>query len=236
VCRCLRDATVRQLQALLAEHVTDPASRARLTAAWGFCAAHAAALRDVPDAALGVAIVYHGLVTRARAWLAGATPPARGPGARPGWRALLGRRPAPAPPVRRRARCVVCAELPATERGYLETLAAGLGEPELGAAFAGSRGLCLPHVELALAAAADPADAARLVAATRARLEQLAADLQGFIDKHDHRVRPRFTEREAEAWSAALALVAGAPERFGPGVPAAVDGPGRPAGDPGRSA
>jgi hypothetical protein len=226
----LREATVRHLQALLAEHVTDPASRARLSAAWGFCAAHAAALREVPDAALGVAIVYQGLVARAGAWLAGAAPAASGGAARRGWRALLGRGRASVPPPRRRTRCPVCAEIPATERGYLETLVAGLGEPALGEAFARSRGLCLPHVEGALAGAGEPAGAARLVAATREKLARLAADLQGFIDKHDHRIAPRFAEGEAEAWSAALGIVAGAPERFGPDLAPPADaarGPGR---------
>jgi hypothetical protein len=56
----------------------------------------------------------------------------------------------------------------------------------------------------------------RLVVLTREKLRALADDLRRFVDKHDHRVRPSFTEREAAAWQRALALVAGRVELFGP--------------------
>jgi hypothetical protein len=202
---------------VVAEHVTDPLTRTRLTEAWGFCAAHAAALRELPDAALGAAIVYQGLVERACRWLDEAARTAGAPAGRRGWRALVGRgrRPAGAPRPRR-ARCAVCVELAAAEWSDLDALLEGLGRPEIERAYAGSDGLCLPHLELALLRGASRPEAARLVDMTREKLRALADDLRRFVDKHDHRVPPSFTEREARAWSLALQLVAGRAELFGP--------------------
>jgi hypothetical protein len=195
--------------------VTDPLSRARIAEAGGFCAAHAAALRKMPEAALGTAIVYHALVEEACRWLDAATRTAGARGRRGGWRALIGRgRPTARRP--RRERCPVCLELAAAERSHLDGLLAGLAETELGTAYAASDGLCLPHLELALARADAGPAAARLVALSQEKLRALADDLRRFVDKHDHRVAPRFTDREAAAWRLALSLVAGRAEVFGP--------------------
>jgi hypothetical protein len=171
----------------------------------------------MPDAALGTAIVYHGLVERACGWLDGAARAASARDGRAGWRALVGRRRKAEGARRpRRGRCPVCVELALAERSHLDTLLAGLGEAALDRAYAGSDGLCLPHLELALARGGAGREAARLAAVTRDKLRALADDLRRFVDKHDHRVRPSFTDREARAWRLALQLVAGRAELFGP--------------------
>jgi hypothetical protein len=217
ICGCLHDAASRHLSAILAEHVTDPLSRARLTEAWGFCAAHATTLRQMPEVALGTAIVYQALVERACRWLDDAARSVGAPDGRRGWRALVGRaRRTRGGPRPRRERCPVCVELVAAETGHVDALLAGLADAELGSAYAASDGLCLPHLELALARAGAGPRAARLVALTLEKLRALGDDLRRFVDKHDHRVRPSFTEREAGAWQQALALVAGRVELFGP--------------------
>ncbi len=218
VCRCLRDAARRHLGALLAEHVTDPETRGRLGAAWGFCATHAAALPDVGDAALGAAIVYEALVGRAREWLADATTALPDAGGGRGWRALLGRAGAKrvVPTRPRPGRCPTCVELIRAERGYLDTLETGIGEPPLDLAYESSDGLCLPHLELALRRpSVGRGGGRRLAARTLPKLDRLREELRGFIDKHDHRTRAAFTEGEAHAWTAALGLVAGRAELFG---------------------
>jgi hypothetical protein len=202
---------------VLAEHVTDPVTRARVADARGFCAAHAAVLREMPEAALGTAIVYQGIVERACGWLDEAARAAGAPADRRGWRTLVPRRRRPGrvprPP---RDRCPICVELGAAERSHLDALLAGLGDSELGRAYAGSDGLCLPHVELGLARAGARPEAARLAGLARTKLRALADDLQRFVDKHDHRAPATFTGREAAAWRLALALVAGRAELFGP--------------------
>jgi len=217
VCGCLRDVAVRHLAAVLAEHVTDPLSRARLAEAWGFCAAHATALREMPEAALGTAIIYETLVERACQWLDEAARVLATPARRRGWRALMGgSREAGRESRPRRARCPVCVELVVSERCHLDALLRGLADPKLGPAYASSDGLCLPHLELALGRAGSSPEALQLVGLAREKLRALAADLGRFVDKHDHRVRPSFTDREAAAWRQALALVAGRMELFGP--------------------
>jgi hypothetical protein len=219
VCVCLRDVASRHLAAVLAEHVTDPASRARLAEAWGFCAAHATALREMPEAALGTAIVYHALVERACRWLDEAASAVAAAPRRRGWRALVGdaRGGLRTTSRSRRAPCPVCVELVRAEASQLEALLDGLASPPLGPAYAASDGLCLPHLDLALARGGARPETARLVALAREKLRALAEDLKQFVDKHDHRVpRPAFTDREAGAWRQALALLAGRLELFGP--------------------
>jgi Family of unknown function (DUF6062) len=217
VCGCLRDAARRHLAAVLAEHVTDPISRERLAGAWGFCAVHAGALRDMPEVALGTAIVYQALVERACSWLEETARGAGAPDRRRGWRALVGRSRSTGNARRpRRDRCPVCVELVAAEACHLDALLTGLEDPKLGPAYGASDGLCLPHLELALERARAGSEAARLIDLARAKLRALADDLRRFVDKHDHRARPTFTDREALAWRQALALVAGPVELFGP--------------------
>jgi hypothetical protein len=108
-------------------------------------------------------------------------------------------------------------ELVVAERGQLDALLEGVADPPLGPAYAASDGLCLPHLELALARSAGGPGPDRLVAHARDKLRALAEDLKRFVDKHDHRIsRPVFTDREAVAWRHALAAVAGRVELFGP--------------------
>ena len=157
------------------------------------------------------------LLAQALSWLADEERAARSSRAGRGWRRrlVLGRRARPAVRRRRRGRCPVCVELARAERDYVGALVTGLGDPELDAAYAASDGLCLPHVELALVQADGTPGTARLLARTRERVARLADDLRRFIDKHDHRTRAAFTEREARSWAAAVALLAGRAERFG---------------------
>ena len=218
VCACLRDAATRHLAAVLAEHVTDPVSRTRLASAWGFCATHATALTEMPDAALGTAIVYHALVEQAARWLDETTSPGGKPARRRGWRALVGRSRSARNGTRSRpARCPVCVELVAAEACHLDELVDGLAAPEFRRTYASSEGLCLPHFALALERGGHRAGTAQLVEVTREKLRALAQDLKQFVDKHDHRVaRPRFTDREAGAWRRAPTLLSGRMELFGP--------------------
>jgi hypothetical protein len=212
LCRALRAAAVGDLAAFLGEHVTDPGARARLSAAGGFCASHAALLREVSDAALGVAIVYEALVADARRWVTGARAGARRGGL---WRGLGPRRrpsaaPPPGPP------CPACAEAPHAEGRLLAALLDGLAGRELEDAYRGSDGLCLPHLRRAVTRAAGHPGLGPLLDHAHQRLSELAAALRGFIATHDHRATMRPTAAEAASWTRALAALAGP---AGPPVP-----------------
>ena len=172
----------------------------------------------MPDAALGTAIVYHALVEQASRWLDETARATTTPARRRGWRALVGGSRSEGRASRSRpARCPVCVELVTAEAGYLDGLLDGLAVVDLHRAYAASDGLCLPHLDLAVARGGRRPETAQLVALTREKLRTLAEELKQFVDKHDHRVaRPRFTDREAGAWRRALALLAGRMELFGP--------------------
>lgn len=215
VCRCLHELTLRSLDALLYEQVTDPTTRGALDRSWGFCAAHARAARGAPNAALGVAIIYQGLLARARARLSAAREdPDAAPAAR-GWRRLL-RRPGVTDLAQAwagRTRCPLCVTLTGAEAGYVRTAIEAFDRPEFEAAYARSVGLCLPHVTLALGQFPEHRGAATLVTRTLPRLDRLAEELRRFIDKHDHRSEASFTEAEAASWTEAVAFFVGhAPE------------------------
>lgn len=220
VCHCLRERTLQHLVALLAEHVTDPTTRARLVHSWGFCAAHAELLREVPDAPLGVGIIYHDLLGQTRRWLTQAQRGLEASPVRRRWRRIFRpRRPMGDAVSWRRARCPVCTAVADAERSYIDTLLTFIEDPELGKAYEASAGLCLPHVALALAQAPGHPGAVPLLARTLPKIDRLADELRRFIDKHDHRTPASFSDREAEAWTNALGFIAGRSEVFGNDVP-----------------
>lgn len=217
VCRCVHELTLRSLDALLYEQVTDPTTRGALDQSWGLCAAHSQVARGAPNAALGLAIIYQGLLGRARARLSttrkapGAAPVFRGWHSWRGWRRLL-RSPRVTDLAQAwagRARCPMCITLAGAEAGYVRAALDALDQPEFDAAYARSTGLCLPHVALALGRFPEHRGAATLMTRALPKLDRLAEDLRRFIDKHDHRSEASFTEAEAASWAEAVAFFAG---------------------------
>ncbi|MBI2469276.1 MAG: hypothetical protein HYV62_15895 [Candidatus Rokubacteria bacterium] len=217
VCRCLRELTLRSLDALLYEQVNDPDTRARLSRSWGFCAWHAWLATEVRNAPLGIAIVYEDLLRQARARLGAAhLELTRAPVAR-GWRRLF-RRATPVELVAARAArvpCPLCVTLAEAEAGYLRTVLDSLEDPEFDGAYGRSDGLCLPHLVLALAAHPGHGGAAALVARALQKLDRLAAELRAFVAKHDYREQAPFSPDEAVSWTRALGFLVGGREIFG---------------------
>src|SRR5947209_1774574 len=178
VCRCLRELTLRALDTLLHEQVTDPETRRRLDRSDGFCAWHGDLVTQAGGSALGSAILYESVLRRAVARLREVHRELETRSFR-GWRH---RRRASTPPSlvagqERRAPCPLCVDLVESEAGYLRTVLDFVADGEFEQAYAGSAGLCLPHLELALGRFPGHQGAAPLVAATLPKLERLAADL-----------------------------------------------------------
>jgi hypothetical protein len=217
VCRCLRESTLRSLDALLYEQVTDPVTRASLGRSWGFCAWHAWLSREVRNAPLAIALIYQDLLDRVRKPLTATQQElARRPGLR-GWRRLL-RRPGSLPLVAARADrqgCALCRLVKSTEASYLHTLLDSLDDPDFDRAYRGSAGLCLPHINLALASHPAHRGADVLVARSLSMLDQLATELRGFVEKHDYRVQAPFSDTEAAAWTKAVGFLVGDASIFG---------------------
>ena len=220
VCRCLRELTLRALDTLLHEQVTDPETRRRLDRSDGFCAWHGDLVTEAGGSALGSAIVYESVLRRAVARLREIHREiVTGPFRR--WR---GHRRASTPSSLvaaqgSRGACPLCVDLVESEAGYLRTVLDFVADGEFEQAYAGSAGLCLPHLELALARFPGHRSAAPLVAATLPKLERLAADLAGFVNKHDYRTEAALTPGEAAARTDTIRFATGAPGLFGRQVP-----------------
>jgi hypothetical protein len=221
ICACLVDGTRRYLEALLYEHVTDPASRARLRASWGFCSWHASMLRETSNPAFGTAILCEDLLRVIGERLGRHADGGASPGggmwtSAPG--ALLRRLRARfrrdlAPPTeamfRRRAPCPACAELADSERRYVEAALEFVDDPAFELAYEASHGLCVPHIVRALDVAGGGAGADRLLARTLPKWADLRRDLAGFVRKHDHRNREPYTEAESTAHVRAIETLTG---------------------------
>ncbi len=219
MCRCLEVDARRYLDALLYEQVNDLDFRTRLYGSWGFCNWHAWMLRETSSPAFGSSIICDDLLRLAgrrleRTSLRGILRP----------RGLLGRLlrrigrrrpPALVELYRRRSTCPACGETADSETRYLQAALAFVDDPQFDDAYEQSHGLCVPHVIRALELGAGSAQAAALIARTLPKWADLRRDLAGFIAKHEHRNRQRFTEAEGMAYLRAFEALAGAPGVFG---------------------
>lgn len=220
LCRCLVEDARRDLGALLDERVTDVETRRRLRAAWGLCNRHTWMLRTVGGAATGAAILHADLIRVAAERIGGGRDR---PLARP-LRRLL-RRLRPLRPAacarsslvgryRARARCPLCLQAADAEARYLQTVVDFGRDAELMRAYAGSSGLCVPHVMRIIERGGDTAALRPLIERTIEKWRALQANLEAFVRKHDHRSTEPVSESEASACERALAIVAGAPGVF----------------------
>ena len=223
VCRCLGEDSARYLTMLLHELVTDPDVRAKLRASRGFCNWHSGMLQGLPGAAFGTSILSADLLgrerRRAETVLARSRDGRAQVGRLRGWldARRAGRDRAPA----RGRGCPACESVRASERRHVETMVHLAEEPARSDTLGRGGGLCVPHLDQALAqdtSGPRRAALARLAAATCESWRRLEAALERFAAKHDHRKRAPFTEEEAAAWTLALELLAGAPGVFGNGL------------------
>lgn len=127
---------------------------------------------------------------------------------------LRGSRPAVGPmlaeDLRPRALCPACRAQAETERRWGAALLAGLRQVDFTAAFARSRGVCLPHLLAALHLGPDDLAREVLVSTQVTAWQALRGELDEFIRKHDYRfaTEPMGAERDSP-WRA-IAQVAGA--------------------------
>src|SRR5262249_14559248 len=200
----------------LYERVTDPDSRARLRASWGFCNWHAWMLAETSDTVFSSAIVYEDLLRAAmrRFERAGARG-GRGRRLLTRLNAALGaaadrlvvrleRPKGPRPP---------CLQLAEARNGYLGTALPFLHDLEFERAYRASQGLCVPHA-LAALELDDGAAAEELLARTLPKWRELRDILGSFVEKHDHLKRTGFTEAEGGASLRAFETLAGASGLF----------------------
>jgi len=197
VCRLALRSVGRWLASVAYDQINDIELRTTLRSARGFCNVHAHRwLREVRGV-LGTAILYQDFLTAALREL-----DADGGQRGPRWRAILG-----GPATADEAECPACGVQTEAEERYLSALlATAAGKPD---ALANSAGMCLRHTRAAQRHGGPGAE--RLVAVTRAAIEQLLVDLAEVIRKEDYRFRHEArTEAERRAPARAVERVASA--------------------------
>jgi hypothetical protein len=217
VCRLKTESTDRYLDSLLWEGVNDPARRAGIRQAHGFCQLHAWRLAR-PGSALGVAVITQDVLRSIAASLENNPyQPLPWWSLRRMQETLARQQPAAATAglvahLIPQAQCPACIWAEKMERTYLDVLLENLvGQDGLLARYETSDGLCLPHFRLALTLTRDKDAFETLVSAQQAIWQRLIDDLGEFIRKSDHRFRDESWGREADAWLRALTALVGAP-------------------------
>jgi uncharacterized protein DUF6062 len=204
VCRMVLQRVEQSMESISYELVTDPAFRERVDAAWGFCNVHGQQwLEHAPP--LGTAIVYEAVLGRIAQQLERGAPGKSGMG---GLRAKLGgsRDGGALVPAGTCPLCEVRAEQEALISGQLlDELRTPAGRDR----YASSDGLCVVHLDtaLALGPSADALDA------LRSRMlemhQQLREQLREIIRKHDYRYNHEEVGDERDAPHRAVRQVAG---------------------------
>lgn len=213
VCRLGRDAGFDALDAILYESVNDPGVRETLRRSWGFCPRHAQMLPAVENAPGGVAVMYRDFLEHARDRLRQAAGEAerlaasRGAGGR--WR----RRAPSRGLATREGLCLACRTERGAEGRALLTLLDHFEDPRLRDAYAGSAGLCLPHLEVAWRQGAGHARLGALLRDAEERAGRLGAELAEFVRRLDYRFKDEPKGEERTAWSRVLDWFAGSRQR-----------------------
>jgi hypothetical protein len=217
VCRLVTEDSRHYLTALLYGQVTDPDTRRRLRAAWGFCNWHAWMLLDIENSYSGAAIIYEDLVRlvtdRVRR-LTGRSRRGRFASLLP-WLDGRSRRPPAVYLYRRRELCPVCQSTAQAEARYAETMIRFIREAELQLAYARSDGLCVPHALQAIELADATTRVSELLEPTLQKWARLREDLESFVRKHDYRNAEPFTEADAASYRRAFEMLTGAEGVFG---------------------
>jgi hypothetical protein len=206
VCRVVLQRVEQSLESISYELVLDPAYRETIDAAWGFCTVHAQQwLEQAPP--LGTAIIYEAVLGRIERQLDRHDRTRANSG---GLRAKLGGARVPST-LTATGVCPLCRLQSDHEANVIGQLLDELRDVSFRDRYAVSDGICVPHMQTALAAG-PPTE---ILDALRVRMlethRQLQDHLRAIIRKHDHRFRHEPVGDELGAPGRAVRQVAGAP-------------------------
>ena len=213
-CRVIIGIVDRFLDGFFYESVNDIPLRSELRKSYGFCKTHAWRLLDGEAGnALGIAIIYHDVLTNVLRAL-----PGNGqPGKPPSPASLLSRFSRQAGDIVKNAiqaitpkqPCPACIEREQVTRLTIAILVNSLQEEQLVEALDHSEGLCLPHIRQALEQNKDEKSLDFLLGTTRERLYALQVDLAEFIRKNDYRYQHEGFGMESNSWRKATSTTIG---------------------------
>jgi hypothetical protein len=200
VCRLTAESVHGYIGSLVYEYVNKPATHMAVRAARGFCTTHSwHALEQVNASALGIAVLYEGLIRNLLKDM-GTIAPDSG-------RRQVGQA---AGALKPQAACPVCEHRDTVETHVLRNLLESMSQPEFAAAFGGSAGLCLAHLRQALDWNGHHAAKAVLLAAQQEIWAALQRDLTEYIRKNDYRFADEEMGEEGTGPRRAIESFAGA--------------------------
>jgi len=205
VCRLARRASDSYINALLYEGVVDVDLRQKLRDARGLCRTHAWRMAHRRGSVLGTAIVYRDVINTLAKGL-------EAPAKRRLWG---GRSDSAAHRLAAIAPCPACLLENSAAHRAIKTLLKHINDPAIAQSYVAAGGLCLPHFTETFSHAGGSASA-NLREWQATVYGRLRDELDELIRKHDHRFRSEtITDREAVAWTRAVAAVAGEDEPAG---------------------
>ena len=209
LCEIARHNNPRYVETLLDESVIDVEQRDTWRAARGLCNWHAWMAVKTPQAAGSLAILYHDVLQHDLSQLAPVTTQNGDGNRRSASRRFARRLRSWLHNWRTGPVCPACRTWREQERLYAQALLNDWQEPTLSEAFAGSVGLCWPHVRWLADWQSGHENLPVFLRAQAACLERLRYDLESFIRKLDYRFADEPYGSEADAWRRAAALYAG---------------------------
>jgi Family of unknown function (DUF6062) len=217
VCRIVEEASASYLDTLFYEQVTDVGVRRKLRQARGLCNWHSWRGKNIPTAALGVAIIAQDLLEEECGRLAELQRRSFWRRIRTHLRSQLSRQALLSylRGWRRRSVCPACQTVSAHERHALETTLNFLDEEVFARRLETSFGLCLPHFMLAAEHYPFHPGLVALSEVQRDKHASLVAELEDFSRKHDYRFSREAWGMESDAWQRAIEAMAGKAGVFG---------------------
>ncbi len=211
VCTVAQLSVDRYVSSTNYDSVSDPEIRKHFEASQGFCNLHAHQWLQAAFI-LGTANIYRDVLLVTSNDLQKRSFAGNPLSQRVG--SLLGRQKSGATGsgslIRPSEMCPACVVMQETESRLLTTLLKGLPDPAFRDAYAGSDGLCVPHLRVALASASRQDVFDNLKERAVQTQQTLIAQLEETIRKHDYRFRHEEAGEEKGSAARAVAHVAGA--------------------------
>lgn len=202
ICLSVTESVKRHIDHLFYERVTDIATRAAIRRAQGFCRYHAR-LVSVQADALGTALIMRDVVINELRAIDGGDFTKLTKSAHRLTRFFDGNESV------KREPCPICEVETGIEAQTVDSLLAGLTDPDLIAVFRQSAGFCLPHFHLAHGRCRDVGVWPLVLDTQRRALERISLELESLTRKSDYRHSSEAVGPEADSWRRALDLTSG---------------------------
>lgn len=204
ICHLLAKDVSKYVDSIFYEFVNTPETHFAMRASRGLCARHGARALEGMGNALGIAVLYKGILNE----MVAVTERPDSAAARLFTRKDIESALAPS------ATCPVCTFQERTERHYLKTFATACDDGEFLEAYQRSGGVCLPHLR-AVFKLANASVTPKLLAAHRLLWVRLRDQLDEFARKYlaEHQDEPIGVE--GDSWQRAVRALAGDEALFG---------------------